>query len=130
MGALTDQKLSAAYEGKLHLLNTRLVNNTFASCGRSDQTPHSLGGNLDSGSSCEFYPALGGLVLTHPRLGALHKNGGMTLNMALLDCSPGIDSGNDIGCPVTDQRGVSRLQGNQCDRGANEYQACGQGDHK
>jgi hypothetical protein len=41
--------------------------------------------------------------------------------MALGAGSPAIDAGSNTGCPTTDQRGVTRPQGSQCDIGAYEY---------
>jgi len=48
-------------------------------------------------------------------------NGGSTQTMALLPGSPAIDAGNNANCPVADQRGVTRPQGDGCDIGAYEY---------
>jgi len=55
-----------------------------------------------------------------PLLGALSKNGGTTATHALLAGSPAIDAGTSEGCPPTDQRGVSRPQGEACDMGSFE----------
>ena len=53
-----------------------------------------------------------------PKLGPLQNNGGPTFTMALLMDSPAINAGNtDL---TTDQRGVSRPQGNADDIGAYE----------
>jgi CSLREA domain-containing protein len=57
-----------------------------------------------------------------PLLGALQDNGGDTPTMALGVGSPAIDAGNDATCASTDQRGISRPQGSQCDMGAYEVQ--------
>jgi hypothetical protein len=53
-----------------------------------------------------------------PQVGPLADNGGGTFTHALLDGSPAIDAGTDVGCPVTDQRG--RLRISPCDIGAYE----------
>lgn len=54
-------------------------------------------------------------------LGPLQDNGGHTWTHALLPGSPAIDAIPNIGCNVaTDQRGVSRPQGTNCDIGAFE----------
>ncbi len=58
---------------------------------------------------------------TNPLLGALQNNGGQTMTMALPVGSPAIDTANDVVCPATDQRGVTRPQGLGCDVGAYEY---------
>jgi hypothetical protein len=64
-----------------------------------------------------------------PGLGALADNGGPTQTHALLTGSPAIDAGpptdgDPIACPPpsTDQRGISRPQGNACDIGSFEVQ--------
>lgn len=56
-----------------------------------------------------------------PLLGPLQDNGGFTPTMALLPSSSAIDAGDDANCPATDQRGVTRPQGDHCDIGAFEY---------
>lgn len=54
-------------------------------------------------------------------LGPLANNGGATLTHALLAGSPAIDwASADCPPPATDQRGISRPQGNRCDIGAFE----------
>lgn len=125
-------KLSeSAQLGNVHLLNTLVANNTFANCGRSTQTEpiHSLGHNLDSGTTCEFIPAQGDLVSTNPQLGPLQNNGGQTMTHALLSGSPAIDTGSNTNCPAVDQRGVPRPQGASCDIGAYELQPGVTGDN-
>jgi hypothetical protein len=57
-----------------------------------------------------------------PLLGLLSKNGGTTATHPLLAGSPAIDAGTSEGCPATDQRGVSRPQGEACDMGSFERQ--------
>ena len=69
----------------------------------------------------------GGITCTNvlnanPLLGTLQDNGGDTPTMALGAGSPAIDAGNDATCAATDQRGISRPQGSQCDMGAYEVQ--------
>jgi large repetitive protein len=81
----------------------------------------SLGHNLDSGMTCGFVTA-SDRTNSDPVLDTLRDNGGFTQTMALLPGSPAIDGGDDDGCPSTDQRGVSRPQGNACDIGAYELQ--------
>ena len=44
----------------------------------------------------------------------------MCTSMALLFGSAAIDAGDNAVCPATDQRGVTRPQGGQCDVGAFE----------
>jgi hypothetical protein len=50
----------------------------------------------------------------------LKDNGGPTKTIALVADSPAIDAADSASCPATDQRGVSRPQGNGCDIGAFE----------
>lgn len=85
----------------------------------------SLGGNVDSGSTCQF----GNMDLsdTKPLLLKLKPQGGFTPTQALKPGSPAIDMGVDAGCPPTDQRGEQRVKVpdaaglSQCDCGAYEY---------
>ncbi len=55
-----------------------------------------------------------------PKLGSLADNGGMTLTHAIAAGSSAIDNGTSAGAPSTDQREVSRPQGNGYDIGAYE----------
>jgi uncharacterized membrane protein len=103
------------------LLNTVVAQPSLGSnCTNSIGVVTSLGYNLDSGDTCGF-SAVGDQVNTDPLLGPLQDNGGPTFTQALLTGSPGIDHGKDVGCPATDQRGVSRPQGSACDIGAFEF---------
>ena len=61
-----------------------------------------------------------------PDLGPLTDNGGPTQTMALLAGSSAIDAGDDASCPATDQRGISRPQGTQCDIGSFELAMAGE----
>jgi CSLREA domain-containing protein len=76
------------------------------------------GYNLVSDASCGF-AAAGDLQSTTANLGPLAANGGPTQTHLPLSGSPAIDTGNPA-CSPTDQRGVARPQGGQCDRGAVE----------
>jgi hypothetical protein len=70
----------------------------------------SLGYNLsDDGSSNLTGP--GDQPNTNPLLGALGNYGGSTPTLPLLPGSPAIDAGTATGAPLTDQRGVSRMDG-------------------
>jgi hypothetical protein len=60
-----------------------------------------------------------GVVFTQV-LGPLQDNGGSTVTHALLPGSPAIDAGDPTRCRGTDQRGVPRPQGAECDIGAFE----------
>ncbi len=57
-----------------------------------------------------------------PLLGALTNNGGLTQTMALGAGSPAINKGDNVTCATTDQRGITRPQGANCDIGAFEVE--------
>jgi hypothetical protein len=78
-----------------------------------------LGNNLDSDATCT------GAIGFDPMLGPLADNGGFTQTHELLPGSLAIDFGSAAFCPATDQRGVPRPQGPQCDVGAFELEAAG-----
>jgi hypothetical protein len=80
----------------------------------------SLSHNLSSDNSCALN-ATGDMTNTNPLLGPLQDNGGPTPTHALLSGSPAINHADNIGCPATDQRGISRPQAGVCDIGAYEY---------
>jgi hypothetical protein len=107
------------------LQSTLLADSQYgASCG--DPPPNSLGHNLDSDGTCGF-SAPGDISDTDPKLGPLADNGGPTQTHALLEDSPAVDTGDDVACPPTDQRGVPRpIDGHRdgspaCDIGAFEF---------
>ena len=84
----------------------------------------SLGHNLASDTSCVLLGA-GDLNSTNPLLGPLLDNGGPTMTHALLPGSPAIDAIPVASCTVnTDQRGVVRPQGADCDVGSFEVVVC------
>jgi hypothetical protein len=105
----------------LDVKNTIIAGNTIAG------TPGNCGAvalvtsanNLSNDTSCMFTDA-GSRQNVDPLLGALADNGGPTDTMALPAGSPAIDAGTNVGCPATDQRGVTRPQGSACDIGAFE----------
>ena len=63
------------------------------------------------------------ILTADPKLGPLGNYGyyGSTQTIPLLPGSSAIDTGNNATCPATDQRGVARPNGVQCDIGAFEY---------
>jgi hypothetical protein len=84
------------------------------------------GYNVDD-DSCGFPDATGSQVDVDPDLGPLEDNGGPTQTMSPLLTSPVLNRipagavGNGTAlCPGTDQRGVARPQGDECDIGAVE----------
>jgi predicted outer membrane repeat protein len=126
--------------GTFTFANTIVANNTAGDAAHNNGynvtaqggTTVSLGYNLDSENSCEFDQPTD-LVNTDPLLGPLQDNGGPTFTHALLHGSPAIDAGICAGfaksdhvlaavvvAPGTDQRGVPRPQGANCDIGAYE----------
>jgi predicted outer membrane repeat protein len=73
--------------------------------------------SLSSDSTC----GLGaGRDTVDPLLNPLSYNGGYTQTYLPMLNSPAIDGGTGVGCPPTDQRGVTRPQGQACDVGSVE----------
>jgi CSLREA domain-containing protein len=110
--------------GTASLKNTIVANSGSANC-VVPAAITSLGHNLDSGSTCGF-TGPGDLANTDPKLGPLEHTTGPTQWYPILPGSPAVDTGDNNGCPATDQRGVQRpLDGNGdgtpvCDIGAYE----------
>ncbi len=103
----------------LTLKNTILANNEGGNCA---SVFSSAGYNLSSDTTCNSSLfATGDLKNVDPLLGSLANNGGTTVTHALLRGSPAIDAGTNVGCPATDQRGVTRPQVGACDIGAFEF---------
>jgi predicted outer membrane repeat protein len=100
--------------GTAKLINT-IVGGSANNCANAIT---SLGHNLDSGNTCGFN-SIGDLKNTNPLLMPLANNGGPTWSMLPLPGSQAIDHG--AACPSTDQRGIGRPFGAQCDIGAVEY---------
>jgi len=90
------------------IANTIIADNGANQCDSSSQIV-SFGHNLETTDTCGLN-ATGDQVNTPAGLGIIAANGGFTRTMALLPGSAAIDTGNDIGAPATDQRGVSRPQ--------------------
>ncbi len=91
--------------GTLTLQNT-IVTNDF-SIGNCSGVITDGGYNIDSGDTCNFQLNNHSMVNTDPKLGMLSYNSSSTLNHALLDGSPAIDSGSCFGITV-DQRNFTR----------------------
>lgn len=100
--------------GVVTAFNT-LVANNYRDCQGSIQQG---GRSLSSDFTCTLF-ALRGI---NPMLGPLASNGGPTLNHAPAVGSPALDNAGGCGAS-TDQRGVARPQGTQCDIGAYEREA-------
>jgi hypothetical protein len=107
--------------------NPTLATGTILATGGSEpdcQVPlfKSGGYNLATDSSCGLSRPTD-LTGVNPKLGPLAGNGGPTSTEALLTGSPAINAGGlpaTSGCPLTDQRGMSRPWGPACDIGAYE----------
>ena len=85
----------------------------------------SSGFNLADDLTCDLVHG-NDLIVADAMLGPLGNNGGPTATHSPLPGSPVIDSGDDTGCPDTDQRGIPRPWDgdddgfSRCDRGAVE----------
>lgn len=110
--------------GELNFTNTILANSVSGDdCYNSNGytgTVNTNSNNLIETNGSTGHACGSPAVTGDPMLGALAENGGFTMTMALLPGSPAIDAGSALSCPATDQRGVSRPQGNACDIGAYE----------
>jgi hypothetical protein len=111
--------------GGIFVETSILSDNVNGNCGAAP--PTSIGYNIDSGDTCAFLGP-GDLPNTDPLLQPLAMNGGLTPTHALMPASPAIDTGVSANwCFLTDQRGVARPQGKDCDRGAYERELRGGG---
>jgi hypothetical protein len=101
--------------------NTILWSNTASSAGAqiwdSGGTP-SVSDSVVQGG----YASGTNIITADPLLGTPGNYGGATQTIPLLAGSSAINTGNDAVCPATDQRGVTRPQGAQCDIGAYEFE--------
>ena len=107
--------------GVLTLRDSIVANSAGGDCFNVG-TVNDLGYNIVEDGSCISHPtSMGG----DPDLGPLADNGGPTLSHALLPGSIAFDAGSCAGGTVsTDQRGIGRPQGEACDIGAFEVEAC------
>jgi hypothetical protein len=89
----------------------------------------SLGSNIvGDDSNCNGLDAGKGDTVGDAKLEPLADNGGETPTHALMSDSPAVGlGGQDAACEPTDQRGLSRLVDGDCDSGAFELGACGDG---
>jgi len=113
--ALTGGSTIYRSSGAVTLLDTIVAYNGVTNC---IGTITSNGHNLEDTDTCGLN-ASGDITDTDPLLGPLSDEGG-TLVHPLLPASPAIDAGICVAGITIDQRGVPRLQGNDCDIGAYE----------
>ena len=90
----------------------------FAPWGAGVVTLNADHNNVFTDATC--FAGASDLVVADTGLELLADNGGPTWTHALLAFSPALDSADGLICPATDQRGVARPQGVQCDIGAFE----------
>jgi len=114
--------------GRLRMNNVIIAGSTQGDCvywGASaiaSGTSHNLIANPQGFLVCGRTDGVDGHIIGSPALlDSLADNGGETLTHALLGSSPAIGAGTNTDCPDTDQRGVSRPQGETCDMGAYEF---------
>jgi hypothetical protein len=106
--------------GTLTLRNTLLSGNTDSDDDGAYNCYQAVANDtfsLSSDFTCGLGAGSDGIAL--PLL-PIAFNGGSTLSHMLPVGSPAIDDGTGIGCPLADQRGVTRPQGLACDVGAIE----------
>lgn len=103
--------------------DSRNTNNSSSSLNCDGPSVTSEGRNIISDNSCVPNPSnVNDLLGTDPKLEQfINDNGGPTRTFLLLPDSPALDYARD--CPATDQRGVARPVGANCDVGAVEYAA-------
>ncbi|MCC6273378.1 MAG: choice-of-anchor D domain-containing protein [Deltaproteobacteria bacterium] len=80
---------------------------------------------IQSTLGCTVTLGVNDITGQNPLLGPIQNNGGTTATMALLVGSPALDTGDNGTCEATDQRGVVRPQGTNCDMGAYEFELGG-----
>ena len=100
-----------------------IYNSVFVGSCRADAVPdYAIGNVKTSGDSCGFGGSgnLLGVSRGDVALGALGDNGGPTATMLPGVSSVVVDAGVSLGCLDTDQRGLPRPSGVDCDAGAIE----------
>jgi hypothetical protein len=122
--ALFVGQFGGSFVPTLSLTNTIITGNQWYACERfasgTASNVVSGGHNLVQDDSCN--PVGTDNIVSDAGIGPLAGNGGPTQTHALLAGSPAIDAADDVACPTTDQRGVTRPQGPHCDVGAVEQQ--------
>jgi CSLREA domain-containing protein len=111
--------------GSVTLKNVIIANSTRGGDCGGENVQASSANNLieDATNNCGLTDGTNNNIIgTDPMLGDLLDNGGMTLTHSLLAGSPAIDQGSTPDCATTDQRGINRPQGANCDIGAYELE--------
>jgi CSLREA domain-containing protein len=104
-------------EGTLNLTNTLIGNSTIgADCVTETPIGTNLNNLIEDKSCSAKYDG-------DPSIGPLANNGGPTQTHALQSSSLAIDNGHSVRYPTTDQRGVTRPQGEGYDIGAYERES-------
>ncbi len=106
---------------KTNVINSIIGNSSgAAACGGELTLITSRGYNIDTGTSCGFSQASDKSNISATAFfgGGFADHGGPTFTYAILNGSIAHNSGDNINCPVIDQR--SKLRDNLCDIGAYE----------
>ncbi len=120
--------IAAATATNVTLQNSIIANNKADNAGNNwnvkkncNLTMNNGGNNLQYQAGNTDAPDCASSISTaDPKLDPLAYNRGPTQTMALLPGSAALNAGNNATCAATDQRGVSRPQGGNCDIGAFE----------
>lgn len=106
-------------DGTIEMQNSIIGDHEGIACGFGDAGELISGGfNLIDIDDCIFFEETD-ILVDDVLLGDLTDNGGPTLTHLPLEGSPAIDAGG-FDCPATDQRGILRPQGRECEIGAVE----------
>jgi hypothetical protein len=115
------------------LVNVIITNSSGGDCVNSMASLNAASANNlieEAANACGLTDGVDSNIIgADPNLGPLADNGGSTETHALLPSSPAIDAGDDVSCPTTDQRGVTRPQGPHCDIGAFEVEPLAESDN-
>ena len=116
VGTFTSANATLAFTNSI--VSSAQSNCFFAPWGPGLVTLTANHNNLFSDGSC--FVGSTDLVTANVGIGPLADNGGPTFTHALLPGSPAIDAADNAACSATDQRGITRPQGAQCDIGSYE----------
>ena len=119
-----NEGINSSGPGETSMRNTILSSNMDGNCAGTHV--NSIGHNIEGGDSCALSEG-SDLPNTDPMLEPLGAGTSFLSTHALQPGSPAIDSADPDRCSGTDQRGVIRPQGANCDRGAHEQETSGGG---